>query len=78
MGKSSSVSDAFSPTLLYLSRNEEKVQDFDGRDNVRPVKFETAREARDFIKQYEGVEDLKFMDMNDLYINTSVKSFLMK
>ena len=45
----------FSPTLYVLSRNEEEFKTLDGR-NVSPIKFQTAREARDFIKQYEGVE----------------------
>ena len=45
----------FSPTLYVLSRNEEEFKTLDGRD-VSPIKFQTAREARDFIKQYEGVE----------------------
>ena len=57
---------------------KEEFKTLEGK-NVSPVQFQTAREARDFIKQYEGVEGiLRFMDTNDLYINTSDKSFLAK
>ena len=45
----------FSPTLYVLSRKQEDFKTLDGK-NVSPVKFQTAREARDFIKQYDGVE----------------------
>ena len=45
----------FSPTLYVLSRKDENLKTLDGK-NVSPVKFQTAREARDFIKQYDGVE----------------------
>ena len=45
----------FSPTLYVLSRKDEDLKTLDGK-NVSPVKFQTAREARDFIKQYDGVE----------------------
>ena len=45
----------FSPTLYVLSRNQEEFKTLEGK-NVSPVQFQTAREARDFIKQYDGVE----------------------
>ena len=45
----------FSPTLYVLSNKKEEFQTLDGR-YVSPIQFQTAREARDFIKQYEGVE----------------------
>jgi DNA polymerase elongation subunit (family B) len=45
----------FSPTLFVTSNKEEKYKTLEG-DNVRPVKFESAREAREFIAKYEGVE----------------------
>ena len=32
---------------------------------LRPVKFESAREAREFIAKYEGVENSRFMDTRD-------------
>ena len=48
----------FSPTLFVSSNKEEKYKTLEG-DNVRPVKFESAREAREFIAQYESVEGFK-------------------
>ena len=45
----------FSPTLYVLSKNKEQFQTLDGRA-VAPLQFESTRKARDFIKQYEGVE----------------------
>ena len=46
---------SFSPTLYVLSNKKEKFKTLDGR-NVSPIEFQTAREARDFIKKYDGVE----------------------
>ena len=48
----------FSPTLYTLSRNKEKCTTLDGRP-VAPIQFQTAREARDFIKQYDTVENFE-------------------
>jgi len=48
----------FSPTLFVSSNKEEKYKTLDG-ENVKPVKFESPREARDFIGKYEGVEGFK-------------------
>jgi len=45
----------FSPTLYVLSRKKEKFRTLDGR-YVSPIKFGAAREAREFIKTYDGVE----------------------
>ena len=45
----------FSPTLYVLSKNKEEFKTLDGR-YVSPIEFVNARSARDFIKQYEGVE----------------------
>jgi DNA polymerase elongation subunit (family B) len=45
----------FCPTLYTLSKKQERFKTLDGK-NVAPVKFESAREAREFIQQYEGVE----------------------
>ena len=46
----------FSPTLYVLSKNAtEEFKTLDGRP-VAPMQFQTAREARDFIKTYDGVE----------------------
>ena len=48
----------FSPTLFVTSNKEEKYKTLEG-DNVRPVKFESSREAREFIQQYQNVEGFK-------------------
>ena len=48
----------FSPTLYTLSRNKEKCTTLDGRP-VAPIQFQTSREARDFIKQYDSVENFE-------------------
>jgi DNA polymerase elongation subunit (family B) len=45
----------FSPTLYTLSRKEEEFKTLEGK-NVAPVQFQTSREARNFIQQYDGVE----------------------
>ena len=49
---------SFSPTLYVLSKKKEKFKTLDGRD-VSPVKFHNAREAREFIKQYEHVDNFE-------------------
>ena len=48
----------FSPTLFVTSNKEEKYKTLEG-ENVRPVKFESSREAREFIQQYQNVEGFK-------------------
>jgi DNA polymerase elongation subunit (family B) len=48
----------FSPTLYVPSKKKERFKTLDGR-NVSPVKFGAAREAREFIKQYENVENFE-------------------
>ncbi len=45
----------FSPTLYVLSNKKDKFKTLDGR-SVSPMKFSSSREAREFIKQYDGVE----------------------
>ena len=45
----------FSPTLYVTSNRPEKMKTLTGK-YVRPVDFQTAREAREFIKTYNGVE----------------------
>jgi DNA polymerase elongation subunit (family B) len=44
----------FSPVLFVQSQNESKYKSFHGH-NLEPVKFDTIRDAKDFIKQYENV-----------------------
>ena len=49
----------FSPTLYVLSKNAtEEYKTLDGRP-VAPMQFQTAREAREFIKTYDGVESFE-------------------
>ncbi len=48
----------FSPTLYVTSNRQEKVKTLTGKP-VKPVQFETAREAREFIKTYNGVEQFE-------------------
>ena len=48
--------DSFSPTLFVTANKETKHKTLDGK-NVKPIKFESVREARDFIKRYEDVQD---------------------
>ena len=45
----------FSPTLYVTSGKKEKLKTLTGKP-VKPVQFQTAREAREFIKTYDGVE----------------------
>ena len=45
----------FSPTLYVLSNKEEEFKTLSGK-NVTPMTFETAKKAREFIQQYDGVE----------------------
>ena len=45
----------FSPTLYVTSQKDEKYKTLNGQ-NVKPIEFMNARSARDFIKQYDGVE----------------------
>ena len=48
--------DSFSPTLFVTANKETKHKTLDGK-YVKPIKFESVREARDFMKRYEGVQD---------------------
>ncbi len=48
----------FSPTLFITSNKKEKYKTLTGRD-VKPIKFENAREAREFAAKYEGVEGVE-------------------
>ena len=45
----------FSPTLYVTSNHPEKMKTLTGK-SVKPVQFQTSREAREFIKTYDGVE----------------------
>ncbi len=54
-GKPVQFRGQFSPTLYVPSNKEEEFHTLDGRP-VKPIEFMTARSAREFIKQYDGVE----------------------
>ncbi len=45
----------FSPTLYVLAKDKQKFTTLDGRW-VSPINFSAPKEAREFIKQYDGVE----------------------
>jgi len=45
----------FSPTLYVTSGKKERMRTLTGKP-VKPMQFQTAREAREFIKTYDGVE----------------------
>ena len=44
----------FSPTLFVTSNKDEKYKTLDG-ENVKPVRFESPKDAREFIAKYEDV-----------------------
>ena len=48
----------FSPTLYVTSNKKEKFKTLTG-ESVKPIKFGTPKEAREFIQQYDGVEGFK-------------------
>ena len=48
--------DSFSPTLFVSSNKNTKYKTLDGK-SVKPIKFESVRDARDFVKRYDDVED---------------------
>ena len=54
-GESVQFRTQFSPTLYVTSGKKEKLKTLTGKP-VKPVQFQTAREAREFIKTYDGVE----------------------
>jgi DNA polymerase elongation subunit (family B) len=55
--------DKLSPTLFVISNKKTEYKTLEGK-YVEPIKFETVREARDFIKKYENVDNF------DVYGNT--------
>lgn len=48
----------YSPTLFLPSNKESKYKTIFGQ-NVEPIHFDTPKEARDFVKKYQGVENFK-------------------
>jgi DNA polymerase elongation subunit (family B) len=49
---------AYTPILFLPSKKETSFKTLNG-DFLEPMKFESIREARDFVKRYEGVENFK-------------------
>lgn len=49
---------AYTPTLFLPSKKSTKFTTLDG-EFLEPMKFESIREARDFVKRYDGVENFK-------------------
>ena len=49
---------AYTPTLFLPSKKSTKFTTLDG-EFLEPMKFENIREARDFVKRYDGVENFK-------------------
>ena len=54
----------FSPTLYLPSKKDEMYKTLDGR-SVAPMEFLTARDAREFIKKYDGIMRKKIKDVGD-------------
>ena len=57
-GRSVCLKVAYTPTLFLQSNKQTKFKSLNG-DSVEPLKFETMKDARDFIKNYEQVENFK-------------------
>jgi DNA polymerase elongation subunit (family B) len=60
------IKDEFSPTLFVKSNIETKYKTLNGI-YVQPIKFSGVREARDFIKKYEGVDNFEIYG-NDRFL----------
>ena len=48
--------DSFSPTLFVSSKKTTKYKTLDGKC-VKPIKFDSVRDARDFVKKYEDIDE---------------------
>ena len=48
--------DSFSPTLFVSSKKKTKYTTLDGQC-VKPIKFDSVRDARDFAKKYEDIDE---------------------
>ena len=55
-GKHFMTRETFSPTLFVSSKKKTKYKTLDG-NCVKPIRFESVRDARDFVKRYDDVED---------------------
>ena len=54
---------AYTPTLFLPSKKQTKFTSLDG-EHLEPMKFESIREARDFVKRYDGVENFRIYGNN--------------
>lgn len=54
---------AYTPTLFLPSNKQTKFTTLNG-EYLEPMEFENIREARDFVKRYEGVENFKIFGNN--------------
>jgi DNA polymerase elongation subunit (family B) len=57
-GRSVCLKVAYTPTLYLQSNKQTKFKSLNG-ETLEPLKFETMKDARDFIKNYEQVENFK-------------------
>ena len=55
---------AYTPTLFLPSKKSTKFTTLDG-EYLEPMKFESIREARDFVKRYEEVQNFKIYGNNN-------------
>ena len=67
----------FSPTLFVVTNKQTKHRTLDGR-YAKPVKFDSVREARQFVENIKKFLTLRCMVMTDICISLYLKSFLMK
>ena len=57
-GRSVCLKVAYTPTLYLQSNKQSKFKSLNG-ETLEPLKFESMKEARDFIKNYDQVENFK-------------------
>ena len=62
-GRRVKVKIPYSPTLFLQSNKQSTWKNLNG-DYLEPMKFESMREARDFIKRYNDVQNFKIYGMN--------------
>ena len=52
--------DSFSPTLFVSSKKKSKYTTLDGK-YVKPIKFDSVRDARDFTKKYDDIDEFEVL-----------------
>lgn len=63
-GKPVARKERFMPTLFLQTPQDSQWKTLDGR-NIKPVVFEEMREASDFLKRYENVDNVEVHGMNN-------------